>query len=207
MRLTSRNFENGGRIPSEHAFCQHHPETRVSLSENINPELTWEGEPAGTKSFVLLCRDPNVPVDRSDVNQSGRLLEANLPRSDFFHWVLVDIPRELRHIAEGADCEGVTPGGKEQSPCSYGARRGLNDYSSWFREGDPMAGRYFGYDGPCPPWNDSIAHRYIFTVYALDLERCPVNDEFDGRGVQAAIRGHVLDEASLTGIYSLNPSL
>jgi hypothetical protein len=70
-----------------------------------------------------------------------------------------------------------------------------------------MAGRYFGYDGPCPPWNDSIAHRYIFTLYALDSERCPVDGDFDGRDVQAAIRGHVLAEASITGIYSLNPGL
>ena len=69
-----------------------------------------------------------------------------------------------------------------------------------------MAGRYFGYDGPCPPWNDSIPHRYIFTVYALDVERCPVEGDFDGRDVLSAIRGHVLDESSITGIYSLNPA-
>jgi len=206
MRITSKSFPDGGRIPSEHAFCQSDPETRVSLSENINPELSWEGEPEGTSSFVLLCRDPNVPVDREDVNQRGKVLEANLPRGDFFHWVLVDIPPSLRRIGEGLDCDGVTPGGKDQSPCAHGARRGLNDYTTWFAEGDRMAGKYFGYDGPCPPWNDSIPHRYIFTVYALDVERCPVEGDFDGRDVLSAIRGHVLDESSITGIYSLNPA-
>ena len=33
-----------------------------------------------------------------------------------------------------------------------------------------MSGDYFGYDGPCPPWNDSIVHHYVFTVYALDVD-------------------------------------
>ncbi|MEA3273971.1 MAG: YbhB/YbcL family Raf kinase inhibitor-like protein [Pseudomonadota bacterium] len=207
MRIRSGDFEDGGRIPTELAFCQPHPETRVVLSENINPELGWGGEPEATKSFVLICRDPNVPVERRDVNREGKVLEANLPRSDFFHWVLVDIPRDLRHIEQGIDCDGVTPGGKEAGPCSHGARRGLNDYSTWFDPGDSMAGSYFGYDGPCPPWNDSMAHRYIFTVYALDTERCPVGREFDGRDVVAAIQGHILDEASITGFYSLNPNL
>ena len=207
MRVTSKNFTDGGRIPKEHAFCQHHPETRVSLSENINPELTWEGEPEGTRSFALICRDPNVPVDRSAVNQEGRILEANLPRGDFFHWVLVDMPADLHHIAEGVDCDGVTPGGKDPGSCSYGVRRGLNDYSSWFAADDTMAGNYFGYDGPCPPWNDSMAHRYIFTVYALAADTCPVEGAFDGRDLLAAIREHILDEASITGIYSLDPRL
>ena len=70
-----------------------------------------------------------------------------------------------------------------------------------------MAGRYFGYDGPCPPWNDTIVHHYIFTLYALDVERCPVEGEFTGPEVLAAIAGHVLDQASFTATYSLNPAV
>jgi phosphatidylethanolamine-binding protein (PEBP) family uncharacterized protein len=38
--------------------------------------------------------------------------------------------------------------------------------------GNPdMAGQYFGYDGPCPPWNDERMHHYIFTIYALDIDK------------------------------------
>jgi hypothetical protein len=70
-----------------------------------------------------------------------------------------------------------------------------------------MAGRYFGYDGPCPPWNDSIVHHYLFTLYALDVEHCPVAGDFTGPEVLAAIAGHVLDQASLTVTYSLNPAV
>jgi Raf kinase inhibitor-like YbhB/YbcL family protein len=70
-----------------------------------------------------------------------------------------------------------------------------------------MAGLYYGYDGPCPPWNDEIPHRYVFTVYALDVAALPVAGAFGGAEVRAAIKGHVLAEASITGRYTLNPSV
>jgi phosphatidylethanolamine-binding protein (PEBP) family uncharacterized protein len=70
-----------------------------------------------------------------------------------------------------------------------------------------MSGTYLGYDGPCPPWNDSIAHHYHFVIYATDLDRCPVEGSFGGQDVRAAIEGHVLAEARLTGVYWLNPDL
>lgn len=70
-----------------------------------------------------------------------------------------------------------------------------------------MAGQYFGYDGPCPPWNDSLLHHYIFTLYALGVARCPVDGAFNGAQLRAALAGHVLAQASLTGTYTLNPAL
>jgi phosphatidylethanolamine-binding protein (PEBP) family uncharacterized protein len=70
-----------------------------------------------------------------------------------------------------------------------------------------MGGVYLGYDGPCPPWNDSIPHHYHFVLYATDLDRCPVEGEFGGADVSAAIDGHVLAEARVTGIYTLNPEV
>jgi hypothetical protein len=70
-----------------------------------------------------------------------------------------------------------------------------------------MAGKFFGYDGPAPPWNDSILHHYTFTVYALDIEEVPVVGEFTGQQVRAAIDGHVLAEASIMGTYTQNPRL
>ena len=70
-----------------------------------------------------------------------------------------------------------------------------------------MKGNYYGYDGPCPPWNDSIVHHYVFTVYALDVERLEVKGEATPENVEAALKGHVLAEAKLTGTYSLNPRL
>ena len=70
-----------------------------------------------------------------------------------------------------------------------------------------MCGCYFGYDGPCLPWNDKLLHRYHFTLYALSIERCPVGGEFTGLEVLAAIEDHVLDHSGVVGTYTLNPEL
>ena len=69
-----------------------------------------------------------------------------------------------------------------------------------------MAGDYYGYDGPCPPFNDSIVHHYRFTVYALDIDRVAVDGKFTAGDMLAAIDGHVLGEASLVAKYKINQS-
>ena len=71
-----------------------------------------------------------------------------------------------------------------------------------------MAGDYYGYDGPCPPWNDEIAHRYVFTVYALDVERAAARRPLRRRrGARRRSQGHVLAQAAITGRYTLNPAV
>lgn len=207
MKLSSSNFSDGQPVPGPNAFCIPDPQTRVTLAENRNPAMSWEGLPEGTKSLVLICHDPDVPTRPDDVNQEGRVVPADLPRFDFFHWVLVDIPPNSGGIAEGDHSSGVSARGKPGPDAPGGMRHGLNNYTDWFA-GDPdMDGQYFGYDGPCPPWNDSIVHHYVFTLYALDVERCPVEGVFGGGQVREAIAPHVLGETSVTGTYSLNPDV
>ncbi len=207
MKLTSESFTDGAPIPGEFAFCLPADEGHVCLGANRNPQLAWSEVPAGTKSFVLVCHDPDVPSRGDDVNQEGRSVPASLPRVDFFHWVLVDLPADLRAIAAGQFSSEVTPGGKPGPAAPLGARQGINDYTGWFAGDEAMKGDYHGYDGPCPPWNDELRHRYVFTVYALDVARCAVEGRFGGAEVRAAIAGHVLAEASLTGTYTLNPAV
>ena len=207
MQLTSSSFQNHGKIPGEFAFCAPAPKTRVTLSRNRNPELSWSGAPAGTRSFVLICHDYDVPGKGDDVNQEGRTLPATLPRVDFYHWLLVDLPASATSLAAGEFADGVTPRGKPGPGGPRGTRQGVNDYTMWFAADQDMAGNYFGYDGPCPPWNDSIVHHYAFTLSALDYERFPLTGIFRGADVVTAIRGHVLAQAVLTGVYSLNPDV
>ncbi len=69
------------------------------------------------------------------------------------------------------------------------------------------AGNYFGYDGPFPPFNDSLVHHYVFTLYALDLPRLPLEGVFTGPQVREAIAGHVLGAATHSGTYTLNRRL
>lgn len=211
MKLWSDSFKDGDAIPAEFAFGAIDPAQHVTLSANKNPHLAWSDWPAGTKSLALICHDPDVPSRGDDVNQEGKTVPADLPRVDFYHWALIDIQPLSNSIEVGEFSSGVTARGKS-GPEIIGspipdARHGKNDYTGWFA-GDPdMAGNYFGYDGPCPPWNDSIRHRYVFTIYALDVARLPVEGDFTAAEARAALDGHVLAQAQLTGIYTLNPEL
>ncbi|TWG83951.1 hypothetical protein L602_000300001660 [Cupriavidus gilardii J11] len=213
MKLWSNAFADMAPIPGEFAFAVPDAANHVQLSSNRNPDLHWEGAPTETRSFVLICHDPDVPSRGDDVNQEGREVPADLPRVDFFHWVLVDIPPGLTTISAGSHSDGVIARGKPGpeatggTAAAGGLRHGVNDYTSWFASDKDMAGDYYGYDGPCPPWNDTIVHRYIFTIYALDIDRVPLEGKFTGAQVREAIQGHVLAQASLTGTYTLNPKL
>ena len=210
MDLRSESFRPDSPIPEEFAFARPDPAEHAALSQNRNPQLSWSGVPDGCKSMVLICVDPDAPTVPDDVNQEGRVVPAGLPRADFHHWVMVDIPCTCTGIAAGECSDGVTPGGKSapaNPPGAPGARQGVSDYTGWFA-GDPdMKGTYLGYDGPAPPWNDERVHHYHFKLHALDVDRCPVEGEFTGSDVRKAIDGHVLAEATLTGTYTLNPKL
>lgn len=207
MRLTSNSLVDGDPIPERFAFAKPHPEDRVTLSENVNPHLEWSDVPDGTKSFALICHDYDVPSKGDDVNQPDREVPEDLPRVDFFHWVVVDLPADTRSIAEGEFSDDVVAGGQAQEAAAPVGRAGLNDFTGWFA-GDPdMAGNYYGYDGCAPPWNDSILHHYVFTVYALDVDSLDVAGDFTGHDVREAMEGHVLAEASIEGTYTQNPRL
>lgn len=208
MQLRSDSFPNDGPIPGEFAFCVPADEGHVALAPNRNPHLIWSDAPAGTRSFALVCHDPDVPSRGDDVNQEGRTVPADLPRVDFFHWVLVDIPPEVGEIAAGSHSEGVTPRGKPPGPAPRNQGvQGINDYTGWFAGDEAMGGDYGGYDGPCPPWNDEIIHHYHFTLYALDVDTLGLSGSFTGHDVRKAIGGHVLASATWMGTYTLNPDL
>lgn len=204
LKLTSETFADLRIIPPRCAFAEPDFANHIRLSANRNPHLAWSGVPAGTHSLALICHDPDVPSRGDDVNQEGRTISASLPRVDFFHWALVDLNPFDDPIQEGEFSAAVTAKGKPGPQAPRGARQGLNDYTKWFAGDKAMAGDYFGYDGPCPPWNDSIVHHYVFTLYALNVRQCPVPGRFTGPDVLAAVEGRILDSAVLTGRYSLN---
>lgn len=207
MKLTSSSFAEGEKIPGDFSFCIPNSDHHVCLGKNQNPQLAWSDVPLGTQSFVLICHDPDVPSKGDDVNQEDRTVPASLPRIDFFHWVLVDINATVDSLKEAEFSDDVTPRGKQGPQAANGTRQGVNNYTEWFAGDNDMRGDYYGYDGPCPPWNDEIIHHYIFTLYALDIPTLPLEGKFGGAEVRAAMHGHILAEASLTGTYTLNPKL
>lgn len=77
LKLTSATFGDGGPMPA-----------RTTLyGENVSPDLSWSGAPAGTGSFALVCADPDA------MRVAGK---------EWVHWVVVDIPPETTSIPEGA---------------------------------------------------------------------------------------------------------
>ncbi|MGH8853503.1 MAG: YbhB/YbcL family Raf kinase inhibitor-like protein [Telluria sp.] len=215
MRIWSDSFIEGEAIPPNYAFAAIDPATHIKLAGNRSPHLAWDDVPAGTKSLGLICHDPDVPSRAENVNQEGRTVPDFLPRVDFFHWLLVDIPVGPTSLAEGMFSNTVTPHGKPgpllpftiKNGAEYQLRQGVNDYTAWFADDPAMAGEYYGYDGPCPPWNDERVHTYVFTLYALDIPRLPLVGRFNGPELRLAIHGHILDEARTFGVYTLNPFL
>jgi Raf kinase inhibitor-like YbhB/YbcL family protein len=215
MKLWSESFRDGGLIPPECAFAVIDPASRIRLSSNRSPHLAWDDVPAGTESLILFCHDVDAPTVGTDVNQPGREIAEDLPRTEFFHWTLVDIPVALKSLAEGKFSDMVTPHGKPgpllpftiKNGTEHQLRQGVNDYTGWFVTDPDMVGDYYGYDGPCPPWNDQRVHTYVFSLYALDVPRLALDGRFSGPEARLAIRGHILDEAQLFGVYSLNPAI
>ena len=207
MNLVSDSFQDNTLIPGQCAFAVKDERTHVRLSENKNPHLAWSDLPAGTKSLALICHDPDVPSKADDVNKEGARIPKELPRVQFCHWALVDLKPDSPPLLEGEFSNVVTARGKKGPAGPRGTRQGINDYTKWFANDEKMAGDYFGYDGPCPPWNDSLLHRYIFTLYALRVDRCPVEGKFTGLDVLKAVKDHILGTALLTGLYTLNPGV
>lgn len=199
MRLWSDSFSNTQPIPAEFAMGQ--PD---GFAPNRNPHLAWDDVPAGTKSFALLCIDPDAPTVPETVGPDDLQIPVDQVRGDFVHWAMVDIAPDVRVIAAGSCSDGVTAKGKQQPAGPKGARQGLNGYTGWFAGDAQMGGDYFGYDGPYPPFNDLRTHRYFFRLFALDVATLDLPARFTAADVLRAMQSHVLTEATLHGTYSLN---
>ena len=113
--ITSSAFAGGARIPARYT-CD---------GENISPPLSFAGVPEGTISLVLTMDDPDVPKHLR-------------PDGLWVHWVVFDMPADVREMGEGAVPAG-TMGANTRGALAYG--------------------------GPCPPDRE---HRYFFKLYALD---------------------------------------
>ena len=203
----SSSFPNGALIPGDYAFAVRRGDDVVPAGGNRSPHLRWSGAPPDTRSLAVLVVDPDVPVDLTNAGVLGTVIERDVPRRDFAHLVLVDLPPTVTELAEGALGSGVHPGGKPPGPTATGGVTGLNDYTSFFAGDEQMSGRYGGYDGPFPPPNDERAHTYHLGVYALDVDTLGLTGDFGLADARRAMAGRVLASGEWTGVYSLHPGV
>ena len=159
FRLSSPDFRAGGMISMEQVF-----DGFGCTGKNISPALAWSGAPEGTKSFALLCHDPDAPTGGAG----------------WWHWLMLNIPATARALEKDA-------GRADGSKLPAGAVHVNTDF------GGP------GWGGPCPPPGDK-PHRYVFTLYALKVDR------LDAGGGTASLAGYMVNgntiaKATLTGKF------
>ena len=111
MQLTSSAFSAGGAIPAKH----------TGEGEDVSPALAWNDAPEGTKSFAIVCHDPDAPL----LTPTGY---------GFVHWVLYGIPSDVSNLAEGA--ADHTQGNNDFGNGGYGGPmppegHGVHNYFFW----------------------------------------------------------------------------
>ncbi len=101
--------------------------------------------------------------------------------SGWWHWVVFNIPSSVHDLAanSGNTESGLLPSGVVQSRTDFGT---------------------YGYGGACPPAGD-VAHRYQFTVWALDVETLPLDANASAAMVGFFLNQHQLGRAVVTTLY------
>jgi len=141
--------------------------------EAIPPEFTCEG-----RNVSPPLQWKNAP----DGTASFALVvdDPDASFGTFTHWLVCDVSGRLTTLPEGIPAQDVI-----RSP--IGATQGRNGFKD------------VGYGGPCPP--PGKAHRYVFTLYALD-EKLDMPGRFSKNQLRAAMQDHILAEAQLTARFA-----
>lgn len=145
FELTSVAFAAGEPIPAKYT-CD---------GANVSPPLAWSDAPPGTQSLALIMDDPDAPAGTWD------------------HWLLFNIPANVRNLPE-------------QAGAPVGSVDGKN---GWGRT---------GYGGPCPPRG---THRYFFKLYAL-AAKLDLPAGANKSQLLRAMKTHILAQAELMGTYA-----
>ena len=132
------------------------------------------------KRFTCDGENVSPPLSWTGAPDSARSFvlivdDPDAPSGTFTHWVLYDIPGGTHALAEGQKAGGV-------------GHSGRNDFAKT------------GYGGPCPPRGHG-AHRYYFTLSALDIATLGLPDGAGRLQVEAKMRSHAVGTAKVMGRY------
>ncbi|HEY1332971.1 MAG TPA: YbhB/YbcL family Raf kinase inhibitor-like protein [Myxococcaceae bacterium] len=159
LKVSSQVIQEGKAIPMSAVYTG-------AGGQNVSPDLSWGAPPPGTQSLAITCHDPDAPTTVG-----------------FTHWVLFNLPADLRALPAGAGAPGKAP---------KGAVLGFSDYGE------------SAYGGMAPPPGDP-PHRYQFTVWALDVPTLAgAGSTTTYAKFRFMIRGHVLAQGTVTGTFGRN---
>lgn len=135
-----------------------------------------DGEPIPPR-FTADGEDVSPPLEIAGAPEGTRSLalicdDPDAPMGTWVHWVVWNLPADTARIEEGTLPEGAAEG-----------------RNSWRRA---------GWGGPSPP---SGRHRYIFKLFALDVE-LELPETTDASALRKAMEGHVLARGELLGTYA-----
>jgi Raf kinase inhibitor-like YbhB/YbcL family protein len=92
LTVTSTAFAEGQAIPDKY----------TGHGDDVSPPLQWSGAPSETKSFAIICEDPDAPM------------------GTWTHWVIFNIPATATGLPENVAKIGSLPDGSKQTKNSFG---------------------------------------------------------------------------------------
>jgi Raf kinase inhibitor-like YbhB/YbcL family protein len=168
--------------------CNQSPKEMQTGEAPMSIELTstaFQKETTIPQQYTGDGADQSPPLRWSEPPSGTRSIalicdDPDAPRGTWSHWVLFNLPAQTRELEEGTPTAATLPSG---------AKQGKNDFGK------------IGYGGPAPPKGKS--HRYFFKLYALGVvvELPPGATKAQ---LEAAMKGHILAEGQLIGMYKRN---
>ena len=159
LSLGSNDIAQGEFMSKKHEFngfgCS---------GDDLSPHLQWSNAPEGTKSFALTVYDPDAPTG-----------------SGWWHWQIVNIPKNISELATGAGSVGKTsaPQGSVNISNDYGVK---------------------GFGGACPPSGHGV-HHYRFTIHALSVEKLDLPEDASGALAGYMINANTIESSSIEALY------
>ena len=153
----------------------------IAPGGTIHDEQVFDSFGCTGKNISPALRWSGAPKDAKGFALLVHDPDAPTGGAGWWHWLVYDIPAGTTDLPKGA-------GKADGSALPKGAASGITDF------GGP------GYGGPCPPEGDK-PHRYIFTIYALKVDKLDVPQDAKASLIGYMVNANTIGKATLTGMF------
>jgi Raf kinase inhibitor-like YbhB/YbcL family protein len=164
--IESIDFDNGGLIPLEESCI------KKKFGKNKNPQLSWNIQKQGIKSFVLIMEDLDA------IKVIGK---------PYIHWFIPYISSNITSlpskINQGSSTAIISKNDKGETIMIEGENSNGN----------------FGYIGPCPPKGQK--HRYDYHLYGIDIIITPKKSVYTTEEFEKELYNNIISHNRIFGYY------